>query len=287
MKEKHACIVVDSSSGIKNNEIKDVYVVPLSIIEKTEHAEVVYKDLEEISPEDVIKKITNNVDLKTSQTSYGEIITIFEALTPKYDKIYVVPISRGLSGSYNTWKMGREEFPKKDIVILDSCDVSHGVYDIVTDVKEMISKNKTDEEIINHIDERKRRRLGILIVNDLSQLKKGGRINSFKAFIAKTLKLNILIEFDGGLNFFAKDSSIDKAIDKALKRIDEETHFIKNGIKRGYVLSTYLDKKFNEELLKKISEKVNFNLTLDYIPAAIAVHTGAKTFAVYIESNKY
>lgn len=287
MKEKQTCIIVDSCSGIRNNEIKDVYVVPLTIIEKTKHGETIYKDLEEISPEDVIKKLSANVDLKTSQTSLGEMITIFDALTPKYSKIYVIPISRGLSGCYNTWKIAREEFPKNDIVVLDGCDVSHGVYDLVTDIKEMISKNKTDQEIIDYVEDRKRRRLGILIVNDLTQLKKGGRISSFKAFIAKTLKLNIMIEFNGGLNFFDKDSSIEKTIDKALKRIDQETHFLKNGIKRGYVLSTYLDKKFNEEIQKKISEKVNFNLTFDYIPAVIGVHTGAKTFAVYIESNKY
>lgn len=287
MKEKQTCIIVDSCSGIRNNEIKDVYVVPLSIIEKTEHGEVIYKDLEEITPEDVIKKMSQNADLKTSQTSLGEMITIFEALTPKYSKIFVIPISRGLSGSYNTWNMAREEFPKNDIVVLDGCDVSHGVYDLVTDIREMISKNKTDQEIIDYVEDRKRRRLGILIVNDLTQLKKGGRINTFKAFIAKTLKLNIMIEFDGALNFYGKDSSIDKAIDKALKRIDEQTHFLKNGIKRGYVLSTYLDKKFNEELLNKLCEKVNFKLTFDYIPAVIGVHTGAKTFAIYIESNKY
>lgn len=287
MKEKQTCIIVDSCSGIRNNEIEDVYVVPLSIIEKTSHGEIVHKDLEEISPEDVIQKILKNIDLKTSQTSYGEMISIFESLTPKYDKLFVIPISRGLSGSFNTWNMAKDEFPKKEIIILDSCDVSHGAKDMVIDIKEMILQNKTNDEIINYVEDHKRRRLGILIVNDLTQLKKGGRINTFKAFVAKTLKLNILVEFNGGLNFFGKDSSIEKAIEKALKRIDEETHYVKNGIKRGYVYSTYLDKKFNDDLVKKISEKVNFKLSFDYIPAVIGVHTGAKTFAIYIESNKY
>ncbi|MDE5553403.1 MAG: DegV family protein [Malacoplasma sp.] len=287
MKENKVCIIVDSCSGIRNNEIDDVYVVPLSIIEKTSHGETVYKDLEEITPEDVIKKTAENADLKTSQTSFGEMITIFEALTPKYQKIFVLPISRGLSGSYNTWNMAKEEFSKNEIIILDGCDLSHGIKDMVLDIKEMISKNKNDNEIIEYVEDHKRRRLGILIINDLTQLKKGGRINSFKAFIAKTLKLNILIEFNGSLNFFGKDTSMDKAIEKALNKINEETHYAKNGIKRGYIYSTYLDKEFNDSIRKKVSEKVNFELSLDYVPAVIAVHTGAKTFAIYIESKKY
>lgn len=287
MKEKKVCIITDSCSGIKNNEIDDVYVVPLSIIEKTANSEIVHKDLEEISAVEVIEKITKDVDLKTSQTALGQMITMFDALTLKYETIYVIPISRGLSGSYNTWNMAKEEFPKNEIHILDGCDLGHGLKDMVLDIKDMVAKGKTSQEVFDYIEDHKRRRLGILVVNDLSQLKKGGRINTFKAFIAKTLKLNILIEFNGALNFFGKDSSLDKAIDKALTKIDEETHYKANGIKRAYIYTTYLDKTFNDDIVKKVNEKIGFETKLDYIPAVISVHTGAKTFAIYIESKKY
>lgn len=58
------CIIVDFCLGIKNNEIKDVYLILLLIIENNDGNEIIYKDLEELNILDVIKKINDKKDLK-------------------------------------------------------------------------------------------------------------------------------------------------------------------------------------------------------------------------------
>lgn len=279
------CIIVDSCSEIKNNQIPDIYSVPLSIIENDDGIEKVYKDLEEITILDVMKKISDKKDLKTSQTSLGQMLDIFEQLTPKYERIFVVPISSGLSGSFGSWNIAKQEFNNNEIIIIDSKDLGPGNRIVVDLIRKMIAENKSTKEIIDAINERKNKRFGTLVVTDLEQLKRGGRISAVKAFVAKTLKFNIIINFDGALDFFDKDRSLDKAIDKCLYELNKKTNYLKNGIKYAYFYTSFSDQSKNDEIIKMIESKLNSKLQQFYIPSIIAVHTGLNTFAIYLEAN--
>lgn len=285
MKNQETCIIVDSCSTINNNQIDDVYMVPLSIIEKTANSEIIHKDLVDISVKEVIEKVAQDVDLTTSQTSLGDMLEILDKLTPKYHRIFVVPISRGLSGSFNTWNIAKQEFPKNEIVVLDACDVGTGHRDVVLDVKELVDKGATTEEIVNYVEDHKKRRLGVLIVTDLKQLIKGGRVGKVKGFIASALKLNIMIKFDGALAPCGKHRDVDKAIDETLEIIDKANNFKTKGLKRAYFYTTFLDENANKELKAKVDQKLGVTTEQYYIPGVISVHTGAKTFAVYLEAK--
>ncbi|MDE7112297.1 MAG: DegV family EDD domain-containing protein, partial [Malacoplasma sp.] len=221
----------------------------------------------------------------TSQTSMGEMLDIFEKLTPKYERIFVVPISSGLSGSYETWNIAKEEFENNEIHIVNSKDLGPGNKAVVKLITEMISQNKSSEEILKKVEERKKKRLGCLVVTDLEQLKKGGRINAFKALIAKTLKFNIIITFDGSLDFYDKDRSVEKAIDKSLEKINKEINYLSKGIKNAFFYTSFLDENKNAEIKKIVDEKLKIKTEQSYIPSVITVHTGPNAFAIYIETN--
>ncbi len=282
-----ACIIVDSSSGIKNGEIKNVYMTPLHIIKNENGVETQYKDLMEITTEEVVKiQQSKKASFKSSQSSLGEMITLLEELTPKYQTIYVWPISKGLSSSYNTWNMAKEEFQNNNIIVIDSGHINISIKNHVTQMAKMIEENKTQEEILKYVKDNENNWAGVLVVNDLTELKNGGRISSFKAFFAKTLKLNILISYDGKLEFLDKEKDIDKAVDKVINYINEKTNFKKNGIKDSYIYTTYVDDEKNNQLMKMLSEKINYPIKKwHYFPAVIALHTGGGTFALFIESN--
>lgn len=286
-KGNKSCIIVDSSSGIKNGELNHVYMVPLYIIETKNQKETIYKDLIDIDTETVIKILKEkNSTLKSSQTSIGDMMEILDDLTNKYDTIYVWPISKGLSGSLSTWKMAIEDYPNKDIVLIDSKHINMGIKTIVTNLSKMIDENKSKEEILEYVKKYEDNWFGVLTVNDLTQLKNGGRINTFKAFIASTLKLNILISYDGKLEYLDKEKNLDKAIDKMINKINSIIDFKNKGIKNAYMYTTYSDDQKNEELIKKLSEKIGFEIKEKYyFPAVITLHTGIGTFALFIESN--
>lgn len=286
MKNIKSCIIVDSSSGIKNNQIENVFMIPLTIVESDASGEKSYLDLEEINTKQVVEKIINNKDLKTSQSSLGQMLEILEKVTQTYQRIFVVSLSSGLSGSYNTWNIARDEYATHDINILDAKDLGVGIQTIVNKILEMIKANKSTDEIIEYVEKRKARRYGTLVVTDISQLKKGGRINATKAWIVDKLKLNIIITFDGALDFYDKSKSLDKTIDKCIERLDEKTQFKTKGIKHAFFFTTFLDDESNNEIKKIVDQKLGQETKLEFFPSAIAVHTGAKAFAIYIEANE-
>lgn len=287
-KSTKSCIIVDSSSGIKNGDLKHVYMIPLYIIETINQKETIYKDLIDINTEEIIDSLKNkNSTFKSSQSSIGDMMEILDDLTKKYDTIYVWPISKGLSGSLSTWKMAIEDYPNNDIAVIDSKHINIGIKNIVTHLSKMIEENKTKEEILNYVKNHEDNWFGVLTVNDLTQLKNGGRINSFKAFIATTLKLNILITYDGKLEYLDKEKNIDKAIDKMINKIDSVINFKKHGIKNAYMYTTYNDEQKNKELMEKLSKKIGFEIKEKYyFPAVITLHTGVGTFALFVEANK-
>lgn len=286
MKKIKSCIIVDSCSGIKNNEIKDVYMIPLTIIESNDGQEKTYMDLEEIDTVEVIKKIIEKKDLKTSQSSLGQMIEILDELTQKYERIFVVSISSGLSGSFNTWNIAKDEYKNNEIIVLDAKDMGVGIRTIVKNILEMTDQNKTTKEIIDYVEDRKKRRLGTLVVTDIEQLKKGGRISAAKAWIVDKLKLNIIIIFDGSLTFFDKSKSLEKTIEKCLEKINEMTQYKTKGIKNAFFYTTFLDDESNKKIKHIIDEKLGAITEQHYFPSAIAVHTGPKAFAIYIEANE-
>lgn len=286
MENIKSCIIVDSSSGIKNGEYENVFMIPLTIVETENGVEKSYLDLVEIDSLGVITKLMNGVDLKTSQSSLGQMMEILEKLTVEYERIFVVSLSSGLSGTYNTWNIAKEEFQNCEINVLDARDLGVGIKSIVENVLEMIKENKQTIEVLDYIEQRKKRRLGTLVVTDVQHLKKGGRISATKAWLVDKLKLNIIITFDGCLNFFDKDKSIDGAIDKCIKKIDDETGFLTNGIKYATFYTTCLDENKNKEIKEIVDDKLNFNTKQEYLPSAIAVHTGSGVFAIYLEANK-
>lgn len=280
------CIIVDSSSGIKNNEIKNVFMEPLEIIEiGSGKNEIFYKDNINIDSKMILEKLNMNIDLKTSQTPIGIKMELIENLLKKYSTIFVIPISSGISGAYQSWLMVKNDIGNQNVNILNVEDICVGTRYVVEDILSMISQNATVDEIYDYVEKRKKRRFGVLIVNDISQLKKGGRISGFKAMIVKALKMNLLINFDGKLTFFDKEISEIKSIQKAYKKINDEIDFESKGIKRIFMYTTYLDDTKNKELANKISSITGCDIKYFIFPPSIAIHTGFGTFALFIESN--
>lgn len=56
-----------------------------------------------------------------------------------------------------------------------------------------------------YVDQLIAKTCGVVIVGDLSQLKKGGRISSFKCMMAAAFKIKLIVKFDGKLSYVAKD----------------------------------------------------------------------------------
>jgi fatty acid-binding protein DegV len=99
---KKAAILIDSSFGIKDGQYPDVYVAPMEIIETKEGKATSYLDDVEIFNEQICEKISQGIDIKTSQPVIGNVMKILDKLTTEYEMVYALPITSTISGTYNT-----------------------------------------------------------------------------------------------------------------------------------------------------------------------------------------
>ncbi len=289
---KKTAFIVDSSSGIMNKQYQDVYVLSLIVTVGANSTIKTYKDQEEISPKEVCELINQDKDVKTSQASFGEIISLIERIYDQYDQIFVLPIPSKLSSSYNSWRMISEDYPK--VKVFDNKDVSVGTRWTIEHLLELGKKKELNEQVIqSYLDEIKERRFGILFVYDLKHLKKGGRVNNVKSALASWLGLKIAIFLDDrGLNLFSSFKTFNKGLIESIKDFSNRhpSFDIKKVSKLGIINTTESlnDNDVNEtiEHLKTLVNIKDIKQAKVEMPGVITTHTGPKIFAIYFEANK-
>ncbi len=296
MKKKLA-IITDSSCGSEYKEIDDCYLIPLILTEKNGSEIIEYEDLVTISTDEVFKKLAEEKDISTSQMKFGNALLLVEELLEKYENVFLIGLSKGLSGSYHTWLQIKEEVGSNNFHVFDSNEVGHGIYEMIIQVKDLfLKKKKSIEQIHEFVNKWNNRRQAQLIVNDMDSLIKGGRVSVLKGKIAKLLHIKISVTFKSNLDFFEKSSSLEKITDKSLLNIDKTNGFIKKGVKKILFFKNFSNDDFKEfkefrnlciNWLKNNNVKFNDGDVLDTIlPSVITVHTGVNSYGIWILANE-
>jgi fatty acid-binding protein DegV len=144
-----------------------------------------------------------------------------------------------------------------------------------------------DKFIVDYLNNVRDKRAGILIVPDVTQLKKGGRVSNFKSILIKLLNLKLILTLDkSGLLFRDKANKPDEVIRRSKKILEELIPLDKSHIKRFTVLTNdETDKKFNMneylDVLKATYPKVE--IEYDQIPTIILAHVGPNYFVFGID----
>ena len=100
-------IVTDSHSSISQEEAKKlgIFVLPMPFYIDGE----CYYESVTLSRELFFEKLTSGADISTSQPSPTAVMEIWDKALEEYEKILYMPISSGLSSSYNTAMMLAQE----------------------------------------------------------------------------------------------------------------------------------------------------------------------------------
>lgn len=280
--------LLDSGSSFNIFDEKDCYFVPMGITVTDGNIEKNHFDDNNFNGDKLKEILAPKSIVKTSQPIIGQIICLIEDLLKSYDKIIIIPFSRHLSSTFNSVLSVQKQFGNDKVLVADINAMSIIGNWFVNDLKDYISKNNDiNQEILDFLSKNFREhQCGALIVNDSSRLISGGRLKGIKGLIVKTLKLKLIIKYDGKLEFANKAIHIQDAIDKALDIINETCKFYKNGIKRYAIFADLNDEKEN----KKYIEYVQSKLKTDYfyiakLPNCVQCHTGLNSFSILIESN--
>lgn len=296
---KKLAVIIDTWTSMYEDQKNglDIFVVPLIILENSNKKVTEYRDYYDISQDELISKISENINITTSQPSIGNSSLKLADLLTKYEKILVIPVSKKISGTFGSWKSIIADLPKNDasrVYLEDFYDFGICLYDSVVEAINKFKDSSNQMELmIQFLNDRKDSFFGTFIVNDLNALTKSGRMSAPKAVIAKLLRKKITIGWSDVMYKLGVSSSIKKNVYLALEAADNKIHFIKKGIEKIYVgVAGNKNKKLLNEYKRSIAEFMKENNVSDYefikmsIPNTVIIHLGLNTLSFYIEARK-
>lgn len=276
--------IVDSSSGIKNGEIENVFVIPL-IITKNENGKTIsLKDQVDIDDKTLCELVNSGADIGTSQPSPGEMMQLVNSIYDKYDQIFVLPIHPKLSGAINSWRMVKEDYDKLHVITSYSLSTLTKYY--VEYFLNLAKKEElTEQKVTDYIESTKNKWTGFLIVPNITQLVKGGRVSSFKSVLIKMLNLKLIISYDhNGLIFMDKSPKYEGCVEKIKEAFEKRIQLSKHRIVHSVLLENSMNEKYHiDEILKLLRKEFKLeNVKTGKFPSVITAHTGVDYAAIIL-----
>ena len=207
------------------------------------------------------------------------------------DSIIYISLSSSLSGTFNSANIAKnnlkDEYPNANIYLVDSLSVSVGQGLLVAKACEMRDSGIGAEEIVNWLEENKRKVIHSILIDDLNHLKRGGRISGATAAIGGLLNIKptLFLDDEGKLIQGEKIKGKKKALRFLVNEVREKAVDTENEIL--YIChGDCLEEA--ETLRDMILEEVKFkNVIISYVGNVIGAHAGPGVLAaVFLGSNR-
>ena len=196
--------------------------------------------------------------------------------------VLVLAFSSGLSTTYQSAVIAakelREEYPERTIHVIDTLCAALGQGLLVWHACRKRDEGMTLDQVAAWVEENKLKLCHWVTVDDLSHLKRGGRISATTAIVGTMLHIKpiIHVDNDGHLINSAKVRGRKPALDYLMKKFDEtaldkETVFIAHG-------DCPEDAAALEEQLRQRGVK---NVFTGYVGPVIGAHTGPGVLVLF------
>lgn len=273
-------IITDSNSGISLNEAKElgIRVVPMPFLidGKTYYEEI------SLSQEEFFKKLSEDVDISTSQPEPGQVTDIWEEELKHAEEIVYIPMSSGLSSSCHTAIMLSEDFNGK-VHVVDNQRISVTQRQSVLDAIELAANGKDAADIKKYLENVKMESSIYIMLDTLKYLKKGGRITPAAAALGSALRLKPVLQIQGDkLDAFTIARTKKQGTNKMLAAMEDDINKRFGGISNVHLEVAHTQ---NEVAALGFAEtiKEKFGTSEVYIaPLSLSVscHIGAGALAI-------
>lgn len=284
-------IITDSACDLTRDYIKNNNIGLLSLILNL-NGQAIKDDLgETLSYKDFYNKMREGATPTTSQINAHEVEEEFIKYIKNGDSIIYISLSSNLSGTFNSANIAKnnlmDEYPNANIYLVDSLSVSVGQGLLVAKACEMRDSGIGAEEIVNWLEENKRKVIHSILIDDLNHLKRGGRISGATAAIGGLLNIKptLFLDDEGKLIQCEKIKGKKKALRFLVNEVREKAVDTENEIL--YIChGDCLEEA--ETLRDMILEEVKFkNVIINYVGNVVGAHAGPGVLAaVFLGSNR-
>ena len=277
-------IITDSSCDLPREYVDDNNIEVISLVLNL-NGQIIKDDLgKTLSYKDFYQKMRDGATPTTSQVNAHEFEEAFIKHIKNGDSIIYISISASLSGTFNSANIAKnnllEEYPEAKIELVDSLSASIGQGLLVLKACEMRDNGASIEEIVEWLEENKRKVIHSILIDDLNHLKRGGRISGATATIGGLLNIkpSAYLDDEGKLAQGEKIKGKKKALRFLANEVKERAIDSENEV----LYICHGDCQEEAESLRDIIEQeVKFkNVIINYVGNVIGAHTGPGALAV-------
>lgn len=224
--------------------------------------------------------------VNTAQVNRHTAAEMFRKVLKESDKdMLFISFSSGMSGSYDSMsavlKELKTEFPDRRLEIVDTLSGAGGEGLCVYYAQKMQAAGASMDEVIEWLEQNKRRVHNIFIVDDLQNLKHSGRISTIAALLGIIMQIKPVLE----LNNDGKVAMLGKALGRK-KAMTEIVNFFREyfeASKNDFILVGHTGNEADAEVLaSRIREFApSTPIKFGYINRLVAGNAGYNSLVVY------
>ena len=277
-------LLTDSASDISDIQCRewDVHTLNLTYL----HNDKVYvnnPDHSEFTVTDFYRSLKAGAKVSTSALNIGDFTDFFSPFLSEGKDILYICFSSGLSATYQNALSAvselKETYPDRRIEVVDSLCASFGQGLLVYLCAEKKKEGADLDAVKAYAEETRHNICHEFTVDDLGQLKRGGRISPAAAFFGSMLQIKpmLFIDKNGKLAAYAKVRSRNGALRKLADMVLGE-------IKEGspiFISHGDCDDDVNTVIAMIKESRPEQTFVINYIGPVIGSHSGYKTVAVF------
>ncbi|WP_339022973.1 DegV family protein [Spiroplasma endosymbiont of Crioceris asparagi] len=271
-------ILIDSSSGITEAEIKDtnIELIPLTIVM---NGTTEFDDTKENAKKhDLLKVIDGNGKVTTSLASQGKLENKYSEMLKEYEHIFHIAISEKLSSMKKiAFIVSKDKQFDGRITLVDETVEASTMKYLALALNEKIQAGlEKHDDVINFIKDYNSKTLIMFIPGDIKRLAKSGRGTGILASFLSALNTKVLIAWGAQPKRVGMTRKMDAAIQKAIIYAKDKKMSMDNVIYvKSKALKPMFDKLTKERLIK---EKINY--VEEELPSVFACHAGVNSLAL-------
>ena len=278
-------IISDSSCDLDKKTLEDLDIEIFRIKSTDEEGEDLKED---ISNQEIYKKMREGAFFKTSQITFYEYLKKFEELAKDGIDIICLTLSSGMSGTFQNACMAKKEIEEKydvRVEIMDSLAASVG-FGQITYFAGLAAKNGASyDEVLDLLKFLVKNTKHIFTVYDLKYLYEGGRVSRTKAKISSVLNILPILEVDEEGKIYLSD--VVRGKNKSYKKMVEIMKEKSNSNGDDRIFPVYADnKELLDSLINKLKDKGYEKFLILEIGQTIASHVGPDIYGLaYLAEN--
>lgn len=287
MKRQKIAIVADSGSDVPDEIITKYHVriVPLKIIHKGRE----YLDGVDISNKDVYELLERSEEMPSTSLPSGKMIkdTYEKIQADGYEKVIVISISSGLSGTGNVFRLMAQEVEGLEVSVIDTKSIGIGAGMLAVYVGDLIEKEFSFENIIKKTEVIVKCSKIYFNIPTLKYLEAGGRMGRVtSSLLSSVMSIHTIISCDPDGIYYtvAKARGKKKSLAKLKEIIIHQAQSF-NKYNIGVAYGGQEAKEGAEKLLEELKMSLGHihQTYIGQVSPALGVHTGPGLIAAAIQ----